>query len=67
MSYDNNARIEILDVTLDDVASFMQTDPNEWSDVSAWFIKVVNYGLDRSQFLGSSITNHLRNNQILIH
>ena len=39
MSCVNNARIEGLDVTLDDPAGFMRTDPGEWSDVSAWFIR----------------------------
>ena len=35
MSCGNNARVESLDITLDDSASCMRTDPGEWSDVSA--------------------------------
>ena len=35
MSCGNNARVEGLDVTLDDPAGCTRTDPSEWSDVSA--------------------------------
>ena len=39
MSCGNNTRVEGLDVTLDNPAGFMRTDPGEWSDGSAWFIR----------------------------
>ena len=39
---------------------------DKWSDVNAWFITVVNHVLDYLQFLGSSITNDLRDDQILM-
>ena len=39
MSCGNNARVEGLDVTLDDPAGCMRMDPSEWSNVSAWFIR----------------------------
>ena len=38
MSCGNNARVEGLNVTLDDLAGCTRTDLGEWSDVSAWFI-----------------------------
>ena len=38
MSCGNNAKVEGLDVTLDDSASYTRTDSGEWSDISAWFI-----------------------------
>ena len=46
-----NARKKGLDITLDDSAvQYTQMGPIKWSDVSAWFIKGVNYVLDRSDF-----------------
>ena len=39
MSCGNNVRVEGLDVTLDDPTGCTRTDPGEWLDVSAWFIK----------------------------
>ena len=35
MSCGNNAKVESLDVTLDDPAGCTRTDLGEWSDVSA--------------------------------
>ena len=35
----NNTRVKGLDVTLGDPAGCMWTDPGEWSNVSAWFIR----------------------------
>ena len=39
MSCSNNAKVEGLNVTLDDPAGCMRTDLGEWSDVFAWFIR----------------------------
>ena len=46
-----NAKEEGLDVTLDDpTVQCMQMGLAGWSDVSAWFIRAVNYVLDHSDF-----------------
>ena len=46
-----NAKEEGLDVTLEDLAvQYTQMGPTGWLDVSAWFIKAVNYVLDRLDF-----------------
>ena len=50
MSYDNNAKVKGLDITLDNPARFTQTYSEEWLNVNAWFFKVMNYVLDRSNF-----------------
>ena len=46
-----NAKEKGLDITLDDPAiQSMQMSLGEWSNASAWLIKVVNYVLGRLDF-----------------
>ena len=46
-----DAKEECLDVILDDLAvQYTQMGPIRWSDISAWFIKVINPVLDHANF-----------------